>query len=88
MSHYGTRAHTIVSGARSMADLGTCFGSDLTEAEVGYLVDEEWAETAEDILWRRTKLGLRFRPVQVAALTAWLGGASTAAAGQRRAGAA
>jgi len=88
VSNYGTRAHTIVSGARSMADLGTCFGSDLTEAEVGYLVDEEWAETADDILWRRTKLGLRFRPAQVAALTAWLGGVSTAAAGLPRAGAA
>lgn len=85
---YGTRAHTIVSGARTMADLGTCFGSDLTEAEVGYLIDEEWASTAEDILWRRTKLGLRFRPEQVAALEAWLGGATSGTAGMPRAGAA
>ena len=88
VSHYGTRAHTIVSGARSMDDLGTCFGSDLTEAEVGYLMDEEWAETAEDILWRRTKLGLRFRPPQVAALEAWLRGSGSAEAGAARAGAA
>lgn len=88
VSLYGTRAHTIVSGARSMADLGTCFGSDLTEAEVGYLIDEEWASTAEDILWRRTKLGLRFRPEQVAALEAWLGGGASGTAGMPRAGAA
>jgi glycerol-3-phosphate dehydrogenase len=84
---YGTRAQTIVSGARSMADLGTCFGSDLTAAEVGYLIDEEWASTAEDILWRRTKLGLRFRPDQVGALEAWFRGTG-GTAGMRRAGAA
>jgi glycerol-3-phosphate dehydrogenase len=88
VAQYGTRAHTIVSGARSMADLGTCFGSDLTEAEVGYLIDEEWATTAEDILWRRTKLGLRFRAEQVAALEAWLGRAVAGAPGMPHVGAA
>ncbi len=42
-----------------MDDLGTGFGDSLTAREVDYLVEHEWAETAEDILWRRTKAGLK-----------------------------
>jgi glycerol-3-phosphate dehydrogenase len=56
---YGTRAWPILGGAKSIADLGHVFGSDLTEAEVAYLADNEWAREAEDVLWRRTKLGLK-----------------------------
>jgi len=87
---YGTRAQGIVSGARSMADLGRLFGADLTEAEVRYLMAEEWAETADDVLWRRTKLGLRFTADQVSALDEWLYAvrATAAGAGRARAGAA
>jgi glycerol-3-phosphate dehydrogenase len=48
--------------------LGRDFGNGLTEAEVGYLMREEWAEEAADVIWRRSKLGLRFSPEQVAAL--------------------
>jgi glycerol-3-phosphate dehydrogenase len=48
----------IVGGARRLEDLGRNFGSDLTLAEVRYLVAVEWARSAEDILWRRTRLGL------------------------------
>ncbi len=55
---YGTRADYILGAAKSMQDLGTAFGGGLTEAEVLYLIRHEWAETAEDVLWRRTKLGL------------------------------
>jgi len=55
---YGTRARKILGGARGLADLGTDFGAGLTRAEIDYLVSEEWAETAEDVLWRRSKLGL------------------------------
>jgi glycerol-3-phosphate dehydrogenase len=69
---YGTRAQGIVSGARSMADLGRLFGADLTEAEVRYLMAEEWAETADDILWRRTKLGLRLTHDEAASLAEWI----------------
>jgi glycerol-3-phosphate dehydrogenase len=47
-----------MAGARSKADMGEHFGP-ITEREVDYLVREEWAQTADDILWRRTKLGLR-----------------------------
>ena len=54
---YGTRARTLLGLAKSVADLGRKFGPDLYEAEVRYLIDQEWAVTAEDILWRRTKRG-------------------------------
>ncbi len=81
---YGTRAQTVVSRARSMADLGRLFGADLTEAEVRYLMAEEFAETAEDILWRRTKLGLRFSADEVAGLEEWLHAARTATAAMPR----
>jgi glycerol-3-phosphate dehydrogenase len=56
---YGTRARRIVDGAASDADLGPRFGADLQGREVTYLMHHEWARTAEDILWRRSKLGLR-----------------------------
>lgn len=55
---YGTRVAALLGDARRMADLGEDFGGGLTEREVTYLRDREWAETAEDILFRRSKLGL------------------------------
>ncbi|MFO7325419.1 MAG: glycerol-3-phosphate dehydrogenase [Pseudomonadota bacterium] len=55
---HGTRMAHILGAARELADLGRHFGALLTEAEVRYLVREEWARSAEDILWRRTRLGL------------------------------
>nr|WP_168734598.1 glycerol-3-phosphate dehydrogenase [Mesorhizobium composti] len=65
---YGTRARTLLGTARSYADLGRDFGGDLYEAEVRYLVEHEWAQTVEDVLWRRTKRGLHLSREQVAAL--------------------
>ena len=56
---YGTRAREIVEGVKSQADWGAFFGADLTEREVRYLMENEWARSAEDVLWRRSKLGLR-----------------------------
>lgn len=55
---YGTRVDRLLAGARSLAELGEDFGGGLYEAEIHYLVTQEWAQTAEDILWRRSKLGL------------------------------
>lgn len=55
---YGTRARDLLGSARSMADLGQVFGGTLTAREIDYLKREEWAKTADDVLWRRTKLGL------------------------------
>jgi len=77
---YGTRAGAVLGGAASMADLGAHFGADLTEVEVAYLMAKEWATTAEDVLWRRGKLGLRLTPAETEALAAFM--ASRAAPAQ------
>jgi glycerol-3-phosphate dehydrogenase len=69
---YGTRATKLLGDATSFADLGRCFGASLTEREVSYLLAEEWAVSAEDIVWRRSKLGLRMSPEEIAALDAWI----------------
>lgn len=61
---YGTLATTVLGDAQSLADCGQHFGHGLTERELRYLVDREWAQTAEDVLWRRTKLGLHMTPQQ------------------------
>ena len=69
---YGTRAEALLDGARGLADLGRQFGASLYEREVRFLQREEWAETAEDILERRTKHGLHLTPAQTAAFGQWL----------------
>jgi glycerol-3-phosphate dehydrogenase len=58
VSAYGTRAGSVLGNADKRADLGPAFGPELTGAEVRYLMSKEWARFAEDILWRRSKLGL------------------------------
>ena len=62
VSAYGSRLVTILGDAKSKEDLGPAFGSDLTGAEVRHLMTKEWARFPDDVLWRRTKLGLRFSP--------------------------
>jgi glycerol-3-phosphate dehydrogenase len=57
---YGTRAEHILGAAKEPKDLGQWFGADLTEAELRYLMEREWAREPDDVLWRRSKLGLRF----------------------------
>ena len=69
---YGTRAREILQGATSLSSLGRHFGATLTEAEVKYLMREEWALEAEDVLWRRSKLGLRLSGEEVAALATFM----------------
>jgi glycerol-3-phosphate dehydrogenase len=71
---YGTRTRRWLGQARRWADLGRNFGAGLSEAEVDYLKREEWARTAEDVLWRRTKLGLHMKPAKRAAVTEFMGG--------------
>lgn len=68
---YGTRMAAIVGGAKSVEELGRDFGAGLYEAEVGYLIRAEFARTAEDILWRRTKLGLFMSDEEQAELSAF-----------------
>jgi len=70
---YGTLVPDMLGDATRLDDLGTCFGADLTEREVAWLRDTEWARTADDVLWRRSKLGLRFSSAEATALSGWLG---------------
>ena len=80
---YGTRVDRLLGDAGSLADLGRHYGGDLYEAEVAYLVDQEWARTAEDILWRRSKLGLHLPIAAKAALGERFDGAALVRAGGR-----
>ncbi|WP_067522218.1 glycerol-3-phosphate dehydrogenase [Endozoicomonas ascidiicola] len=68
VTNYGTLCYKILGNAESIKDLGELIGSDLYEKEVGYLFNSEWARTAEDILWRRSKLGLRFSKNEIRSL--------------------
>lgn len=71
---YGTLGDRILAGARQLSDLGTDLGSGLHEAEVEYLKRDEWATCVEDILWRRSKLGLRLTPSEAEGLQKYLRG--------------
>lgn len=67
--NYGTRVYLLLKNASSLLDLGKHYAHTLYQIEVDYLIKEEWAETAEDILWRRTKLGLCFSTEEIDILT-------------------
>jgi glycerol-3-phosphate dehydrogenase len=69
---YGTEAREVLGGAREARDLGQDFGATLTEAEVRWLMDREYARTAQDVLWRRSKLGLRLDQSQSERLDRWM----------------
>ncbi|MDF1619758.1 glycerol-3-phosphate dehydrogenase [Pseudothioclava nitratireducens] len=69
---YGTEATKLLGNARTAEDLGRDFGATLTAAEVNWLMDYEYARTAEDVVWRRTKLGLRLSAEQIRDLDEWM----------------
>lgn len=73
----------MIGGAKSLAELGAELAPGLYEAELRYLRDAEWASCADDVLWRRSKLGLHVAPgtldAVTAALDAWFGAAREAA---------
>ena len=69
---YGTLTYSLLGDAASLEQLGQHFGHDLYETEVRYLIDNEWAKTTEDILWRRTKLGLRLTSDEIDALKVFI----------------
>ena len=69
---YGTEAATILGDATTLADCGEHFGHGLTEREVRHMVTREWAQTGEDVLWRRSTLGLQLNADEVAGLEQWL----------------
>ncbi|MEP3049190.1 MAG: glycerol-3-phosphate dehydrogenase [Roseibium sp.] len=69
---YGTKARELLNDAKDVSGLGRLFGFNLYEAEVRWLVTREWARTADDILWRRTKLGLRLTMDEASDLQSFL----------------
>ncbi|MFV0422960.1 glycerol-3-phosphate dehydrogenase [Oleidesulfovibrio sp.] len=71
--HYGTLAHDVLGDAKSLAALGQHFGADLYEAEVRYQQQNEWADDADGVLWRRTRLGLHMTKEEQDALRQWFG---------------
>ncbi len=77
---YGTEAALILGDAQEAADLGRDFGATVTEAELRWMVEREYVRTAEDAVWRRTRLGLKLTEAQIAAIDAWIADAVRAAA--------
>ena len=69
---YGTLTHTLLDKVNAEDELGQHFGNQLYQVEVDYLINHEWARSAEDILWRRTKLGLELTSDQVTALESYI----------------
>jgi len=69
---YGTKAWNILGNVKTPADLGRNFGLSLFECEVAHLMDHEWAQSAEDVIWRRTKLGITMDRQQVSDLETWM----------------
>ena len=69
---YGTLIYDLLADASTLSDLGVDFGQGLTEREVAYLMENEWARTAEDVLWRRTKLGIEAGDALFATLDDWM----------------
>ena len=67
---YGTRVVALLGDARCIDDLGEDFGAGLSERELHYLIDQEWARQADDVVWRRSKLGLRLKDDAIAAIDA------------------
>jgi glycerol-3-phosphate dehydrogenase len=70
---YGTRAERFLGASRCLDDLGRDFGCGLSQAELDYLARDEWAQTADDVLWRRSKLGLHLSKAQAEAVAAYYG---------------
>ncbi|NIG17092.1 glycerol-3-phosphate dehydrogenase [Pantoea sp. Al-1710] len=81
---YGTRIEKVLGHAREINDLGRHFGAQLYEAEVRYLVENEWAQQVEDVLWRRTKHKLHLTEVQQQAFSQWFDATYAAAVPLRK----
>lgn len=69
---YGTDAWPLLGGAQSAVDLGKSFGATLTEAELRWLMQREFARRADDVVWRRSKLGLRLSEAEIAQIDQWM----------------
>jgi glycerol-3-phosphate dehydrogenase len=69
---HGSCVPAVLAMARNAEDLGEHYGADLYAREVDYFMEQEWAREAEDVLWRRTKTGLRLSPEQQGKLRAYM----------------
>jgi len=69
---YGTDASALLGETKTLADMGEHFGATLTAREVAWLMNKEYALSAEDVVWRRSKLGLRMDEAQIARLDEWM----------------
>ena len=69
---YGTDAWLILGDAKSTGDMGEGFAATLTEREIVWLMEKEYARTAQDVVWRRSRLGLRMSKAEVAKLEIWM----------------
>lgn len=69
---YGTNSWSLMEGATKISDMGQFFGATLSEREIHYLAKHEWAECADDVLWRRSKLGLHLTQDEIQSVDAWM----------------
>ena len=74
ITSYGTLIYGLLGNSKSLSDLGRDFGAHLHESEVRYMVEQEWATCAEDVIWRRSKLGLYLTKAQVVELELFITG--------------
>ena len=74
---YGSEARIILGDAKSTEDLGRKFAATLTEREIVWLIEKEYARTAEDVVWRRSRLGLRMTQAEIGELETWMKGTRT-----------
>ena len=76
-NRHGTIARQILSGIHRLDGMGRHFGAGLYECEVHHFTQREWALTPQDVLWRRTKIGLRLTPDECRQFTQWMSAAKT-----------
>jgi glycerol-3-phosphate dehydrogenase len=76
-------AFEVLGDAKSDADLGQNFGANLTAREVDWLIENEYARCAEDVVWRRSKLGLRLSADEIKALDDWMADGAVKSSQQR-----
>ncbi len=86
VTNYGTRCNTMLDGVQNQADLGIQFSDDLYQIEVDYLIEHEYAQQADDIFWRRTKLGIDHDVTCVEQVTQYLTAKAEADTSQRAVG--
>jgi glycerol-3-phosphate dehydrogenase len=79
---YGTEAARMLGGAQAASDLGRDFGATLTEAEIRWLMEREYARCAADVVWRRSKLGLRLSEAEIAEIDTFMAEARRAEAAE------